>query len=110
MEIKKTLRKIAFKSRIWLIKSWERTKETFIFIGRKASKATKKVALFIKKTLLALIKGLDLIIDDLLLVAGITCITRGVFLIYVPAGYIVLGLCLFGMAYLIAHRKAMARR
>ena len=110
MEIKKTFRKVAFNSRIWLIKSWERTKETFIFIGRKASKATKKVALFIKKTLLALIKGLDLIIDDLLLVAGITCITRGVFLIYVPAGYIVLGLCLFGMAYLIAHRKATVRR
>lgn len=110
MEIKKTFRKVAFKSRIWLIKSWERTKENLIFIGRKASKATKKVSFFIKKTLLALIKGLGLIIDDLLLVAGITCITRGVFLIYVPAGYIVLGLCLFGMAYLIAYRKAMARR
>ena len=110
MEIKKTLRKIAFKSRIWLIKSWDRTKENLIFISRKASKAAKRVALFIKKTLLALIKGLDLIIDDLLLVAGITCITRGVFTIYVPAGYIVLGLCLLGLAYLVAHRKAMARR
>src|SRR5690554_6882137 len=107
MEIKKTFRKAAFKSRIWLIKAWERAKENLIFIGRKASKAAKKVAFFTKKTALGLVKGFALILDDLLLVAGITCITRGVFLIYVPAGYIVLGLCLFGMAYLIAHRKAM---
>lgn len=110
MEIKKTLRKIAFKSRIWLIKSWARTKENLIFIGRKASKAAKRVAFFTKKTSLCLSKGLALILDDLLLVAGITCITRGVFLIYVPAGYIMLGLCLFGMAYLIAYRKATVRR
>src|SRR5690554_3376237 len=110
MEIKKTLRKIAFKSRIWLIKSWERTKENLIFIGRKASKAAKKVAFFTKKTALGLVKGFALILDDILLVAGIACVARGVFMIYVPAGYIVLGLCLFGLAYLVAHRKAMARR
>jgi len=105
MEIKKTLRKIAFKSRIWLIKSWERTKENLIFIDRKASKATKKVAFFIKKTLLALIKGLGLIIDDLLLLAGVGSLFYGVSQIYKPAGYIVLGLCLFGLAYLVARRR-----
>lgn len=108
--MKQKIRRLAFKTKLGFIKAWYMLKDACMYVGKLTTKATKKVALFIKKTLLALIKGLDLIIDDLLLVAGITCITRGVFLIYVPAGYIVLGLCLFGMAYLIAHRKAMARR
>jgi hypothetical protein len=105
MEIKKTFRKVAFKSRIWLIKSWERIKENLIFIGRKAGKAAKRVAFFIKKALLTLIKGLGLIIDDLLLLAGVGSLFYGVSQIYKPAGYIVLGLCLFGLAYLVARRR-----
>ncbi len=105
MEIKKTFRKAAFKSRIWLIKSWEWTKESLTIIGRKASKATKKVVFFIKKALLALLKGLGIILDDLLLLAGIGYLFYGVSQIYKPAGYIVLGLCLFGLAYLVARRR-----
>jgi hypothetical protein len=110
MEIKKTFRKAAFKSRIWLIKAWEKTKENTIFIGRKTGKAIKKVAFFVKKTLLALTKGLGLILDDLLLLAGIASVFYGVFQIYEPAGYIILGLCLSGLAYLVAHKRVTDRR
>jgi hypothetical protein len=105
MEIKKTFKKAAFKSRIWLIKAWEWTKENLIFTGRKAGRAAKKVAFFIKKTLLALLKGLGIILDDLLLLAGVGFLFYGVSQIYKPAGYIVLGLCLFGLAYLVARRR-----
>lgn len=110
MEIKKILRKAAFKSKIWLIKAWERTRENLIFIGRKTGKAIKKVAFFVKKTLLALIKGLGLVLDDLLLLGGIASVFYGVFQIYEPAGYIVLGLSLFCLAYLVAHKRATDRR
>lgn len=102
--------RLIFKTKLTLIKTWSILREGVKYIGRVSIKATKKAVFFMKKTALGLVKGFALILDDLLLVAGITCITRGVFLIYVPAGYIMLGLCLFGMAYLIAYRKATVRR
>lgn len=52
-----------------------------------------------------ILKALSLIADDVVLVIGVTCLTFGVFQIYVPAGYIVLGLCFIVMAYLMATRK-----
>ena len=102
--------RLVVKTKLTLIKTWSILREGAKYIGRVSIKAAKKAVFFTKKTALGLIKGFALILDDILLVAGITCITRGVFLIYVPAGYIVLGLCLFGMAYLIAYRKATVRR
>lgn len=46
-----------------------------------------------------------LIIDDILLLVGVFFITYGVFAIYVPAGYIALGLSIIGIAYILAKRK-----
>lgn len=46
-----------------------------------------------------------LIIDDTLLLIGIFFVAYGVFDIYTPAGYIVLGLSVIGIAYMTAKRK-----
>lgn len=51
------------------------------------------------------IKGLGLILDDLLLITGFGYVFYGVYQIYEPAGFIVLGSCLCGLAYLVAKRK-----
>lgn len=44
------------------------------------------------------------ILDDILLIAGIGFLFYGVYQIYVPASFIVLGLCTIGVAFLIAKR------
>jgi hypothetical protein len=43
-------------------------------------------------------------IDDFLVIVGVSSLALGVFLIYIPAGYIVLGLCLIALAFLIARK------
>jgi len=45
-------------------------------------------------------------IDVMLLLAGMTFLILGVFLIYIPAGFIILGLCFAAMAFLIAKKQA----
>ncbi|WP_175490611.1 hypothetical protein [Pelosinus propionicus] len=45
------------------------------------------------------------IIEDLLLLIGLSFISGGVFLIYYPAGYIVIGLGLISFAVLLARRN-----
>ena len=50
-------------------------------------------------------KAITLIADDVLLLVGVFFIARGVFAIYVPAGYIVLGISFLGLAYMLAQRK-----
>lgn len=50
-------------------------------------------------------KAITLIADDVLLLAGVFFIAYGVFAIYVPAGYIVMGISLLGLAYMLAQRK-----
>lgn len=104
------IRRLAFKTKLGFIKAWYMLKDAGMHAGKLTIKAARKAAFLAKKTFKLLFKGLGLISDDILLIAGIVCVARGVFMIYVPAGYIVLGLCLFGLAYLVAHRKAMARR
>lgn len=42
--------------------------------------------------------------DDILLVFGVGFLVYGIFLIYKPAGYITLGICFLGLAYLMAQR------
>ncbi|SDL20198.1 hypothetical protein [Natronincola ferrireducens] len=42
--------------------------------------------------------------DDILFIGGIALISTGVFKIYNPAGYIVLGICCIAFAYLMAGR------
>jgi len=48
---------------------------------------------------------LTLIADDLLLLIGVVFLTYGVFKIYIPAGYITLGLLLIGLAFFIAQKR-----
>lgn len=51
------------------------------------------------------IKALLKCIDDILLFAGVVLISKGVFQIYVPAGYITLGICFIAFAFFIAKRR-----
>ena len=50
-------------------------------------------------------KAITLIADDALLLVGVFFIAYGVFAVYVPAGYIVLGISFLGFAYMLAQRK-----
>lgn len=45
-------------------------------------------------------------LDVFLLLPGMAFIVVGVFLIYRPAGYIVLGLCFIALAFFIAKKQA----
>lgn len=47
-------------------------------------------------------KTIKEIIEDALLIIGIVLISTGAFLIYVPAGFIVLGICILAFAYFFA--------
>lgn len=65
----------------------------------------------LKKTLIRTRKVFKIIenallkcIDDILLVAGIILLSKGVFLIYIPAGYITLGICFIAFAFFIAKK------
>lgn len=51
-----------------------------------------------------IIEFIKMIADDILLIAGIGFLFYGVYQIYPPAGFIVLGLWLTGIAVLIAKR------
>jgi uncharacterized membrane protein YiaA len=43
-------------------------------------------------------------IDDILLIIGIVLLAIGVFNIYIPAGYITLGICFIAFAFFIAKK------
>lgn len=43
--------------------------------------------------------------DDMLLFIGITLIAFGVYQIYIPAGFIVLGICIIAFAFIFARSK-----
>lgn len=62
----------------------------------------------LKKRLNKLLKVLGQIllkgIDDILLLAGITLLSIGVFKIFIPAGYITLGICFIAFAFFIAKK------
>lgn len=42
--------------------------------------------------------------DDLFLILGVTMLSIGVFKIFIPAGYIVLGICCIAFAFFIAKK------
>jgi len=42
--------------------------------------------------------------DDILLIIGIILLAIGVFKIYIPAGYIVLGICCIAFAFFVARK------
>ncbi|WP_157047243.1 hypothetical protein [Alkaliphilus metalliredigens] len=44
-------------------------------------------------------------LEDILFIVGITLFSIGVFKIYIPAGFIVLGICFIAGAYFIAKRR-----
>lgn len=46
-----------------------------------------------------------LILDDILLVIGLSLVTKGTFLFSSPAGYIMAGLCLLFVAFIVAKRR-----
>lgn len=52
-----------------------------------------------------LISLINHIADDVLLLAGVSFVTYGVYSIYVPAGHITTGLALLAIAYIVAKRK-----
>lgn len=64
----------------------------------------KKMLIGIKKTLKTIGNSLIKIIDDILLVVGVTLLSIGVFKIYIPGGYITLGICMIAFAFFIAKK------
>lgn len=60
-----------------------------------------------EKTLKIFNKLIDFI-DDILLLMGIWFLCRGIFMIYVPAGYIAIGICLLAFAFFIVRKKVIA--
>lgn len=54
------------------------------------------------------LKIIALLIDDILLIIGTFFICKGIFMIYKPAGYIALGICLIALAFSIAKKKVIA--
>ncbi|MBP2638431.1 MAG: hypothetical protein H6Q72_4338 [Firmicutes bacterium] len=55
-------------------------------------------------------KKISKIIDDLLLITGMSFVSGGVFLIYIPAGFITSGMCLIGLGILAARRRLNVTR
>ena len=51
-----------------------------------------------------LIKTISAIADDLFLITGIGLLSYGMFSIYIPAGYITLGICCIAVAFFVAKR------
>jgi hypothetical protein len=55
--------------------------------------------------IIAFIKFIPKILDDVLLAVGIYFLSVGVYQIYIPAGNITLGVCFMAFAYLYAKRR-----
>ena len=51
-----------------------------------------------------IIKTLLKLADDILLIIGIILLSVGVFKIFIPAGYIILGICFIAFAFFIAKK------
>lgn len=45
--------------------------------------------------------------DAIFLILGYVCLAIGVFLIYIPAGWITVGLCFLALAFFVAKKQAM---
>ena len=52
-----------------------------------------------------LIKKFNKYLDDILLIIGIALISIGVFKIYIPLGYIILGICIIAFAFIYARKE-----
>lgn len=64
----------------------------------------------IKNIISNLFKILSMILDDIFLIIGIVLIAVGVFKIFIPAGYIILGICFIGFAFFIAKGNTAGRK
>lgn len=106
MKFKRAFRKALFKAQTWLIKAGAWTKDALALTGRTTKKTTKALIRLTKKAGTGLFRFLGLILDDILLLAGIGALFYGIGLIYEPAAFIFLGLALIGLAYLVAHKRA----
>lgn len=62
----------------------------------------------IKKLFKKVLKIFIDFVDDISLVLGIYFLCKGIFKIYIPAGYISLGICLLALAFFIARKKVIA--
>lgn len=60
----------------------------------------------IKKSIIGVLKKVTDYIDDILLLSGVTLLSIGVFKIYIPAGFISLGVCLIAFAFFYASSRA----
>ncbi|WP_337969734.1 hypothetical protein [Virgibacillus salexigens] len=52
-----------------------------------------------------MIKFINKYLDDILLLIGIALVSYGVFLFYIPLGFIILGICFLAIAYFYARSK-----
>lgn len=53
---------------------------------------------------------LSMALDDIFLIIGISLLAVGVFKIFIPAGYIILGICFIAFAFFIAKKKGAGRK
>lgn len=73
-------------------------------VGRGIRKAFILTMRGIGKAIVATVKFIGRIMDDIFLTAGFASLTIAGFKIYEPAGYAVMGCCFLAYAYLIAKR------
>jgi len=105
MRFKRALRKALFRAQTWFIKAGAWMGKALTCIDKAIKRAAKKTALFVGKSVAGFFRWLGRVMDDILLLGGIGFLCYGVRMIYEPAGHIVLGLCLFGLAYLVAKKR-----
>jgi uncharacterized membrane protein len=55
------------------------------------------------------IRQLAKFIDDILFLLGVIFLTTGGFLIYIPVGFFILGICCIAYAFIFARSAAMKR-
>lgn len=66
---------------------------------------SKKVLTKIRKALKDIGNITLKLIDDIVLIIGIILLSIGVFKIFIPAGYITLGVCFIAFAFFIAKKE-----
>lgn len=59
----------------------------------------------IKNIINNIFKILSMILDDIFFIIGVALLAVGVFKIFIPAGYIILGICFIAFAFFIAKSR-----
>lgn len=64
----------------------------------------------IKNIVNKIFKILSMILDDIFFIIGVVLLAVGVFKIFIPAGYIILGVCFMVFAFFIAKGNTGGRK